>query len=459
MKTEIKEKIKKEPTVKKEHSLNKTWLGICAVLLVVSIVVGLMPCVNSTSIDIAIHTDAIALGKNPDGTPFNIYEVLSDQVLSDAAKKLGIEDVEDFKNHLIVKDNTTAQNVKDTKQNIKDGTNSQSYVPSGYTLTYEVICEEAKEQGIFSLCGEYFGQIFNPSKKEILAAVAESYAKYYNRKYILNAETLKPDWSKTDLLDYYNKAEGLMSNANRVNRFIRGRYDENAAYTAQSTDYGYGDLSLQLSQVMDVDIENFKSFIIQNGLTEDKEALINQFTFMREKNIEENLRKTKEYAVNTKAIEMYDPNVTKVVFIPALDTENSFYMNRTKVGVDYLVEQANNALLAADETEHNAKNYAYLITQFSNASTPDEALFEEADRMYASIKAKIDEITEKTVETVDEEAEKEEFMNPEIVNLRSDFSFISWAIVSAKTFIMLLLVVFVVYSISEIIKNRKVRRA
>ena len=64
-------------------------------------------------------------------------------------------------------------------------------------------------------------------------------------------------------------------------------------------------------------------------------------------------------------ISVYDPLVTKVVFIPALDSENIFYMNRTKIGIDYLTENASAANLAGDEAENEAHYYDYLIKQFS----------------------------------------------------------------------------------------------
>jgi hypothetical protein len=81
---------------------------------------------------------------------------------------------------------------------------------------------------------------------------------------------------------------------------------------------------------------------------------------MQRLNEEEHLRKTQEFNVLTEAIEMYDSTTTKVVFIPALDEADEFYMNRTKVGLDYLSEHADEAKLQADTADYNAKRYSYL---------------------------------------------------------------------------------------------------
>ena len=68
-------------------------------------------------------------------------------------------------------------------------------------------------------------------------------------------------------------------------------------------------------------------------------------------------------------ISIYDPSVTKVVFIPALDSENEFYMNRTKIGIDYLTENASKANLAGDEAENEAHYYEYLMDQLALRQT------------------------------------------------------------------------------------------
>ena len=94
------------------------------------------------------------------------------------------------------------------------------------------------------------------------------------------------------------------------------------------------------------------------------------------------------------AVDMYDSTTTKVVFIPALDQNDSFYMNRTKVGLDYLVESADSARLAADEAEHNAKYYEYLQTCFAETVTPKKSQLEHTENIYQSIKLQLEEMME-----------------------------------------------------------------
>ena len=67
---------------------------------------------------------------------------------------------------------------------------------------------------------------------------------------------------------------------------------------------------------------------------------------------ESNTRHSAAYEITKEAIDFYDANTTRVVFIPALDEERAFYMNRTKVGIDYLVEKASYEKGSADDAFH-----------------------------------------------------------------------------------------------------------
>ena len=133
-------------------------------------------------------------------------------------------------------------------------------------------------------------------------------------------------------------------------------------------------------------------YIIQNSITASRKELLRQFRYMEELHIEEMERKTEEYLILDEAVGMYDSTTTKVVFIPALDQEDSFYMNRTKVGLDYLVESADEARLAADEAEHNAKYYQYLQSCFSETVTPKKSQIAHTDAIYLSIREQLEEL-------------------------------------------------------------------
>lgn len=52
-----------------------------------------------------------------------------------------------------------------------------------------------------------------------------------------------------------------------------------------------------------------------------------------------------------KAIQEYDSYITGVAFIPSIDKDNNFYMNRTMTGIDYLTNDAYDAGLLTEKYE------------------------------------------------------------------------------------------------------------
>ena len=197
-------------------------------------------------------------------------------------------------------------------------------------------------------------------------------------------------------MDYYNRSEALRTEAMRLLRFLQ---DQTAMTSNTGTASGkmtYRDLDNALWKLISVDIENHQAYIIQNNITTSRKALLRQFHYMEELYKEEKERNTEAYLILNEAVDMYDSTTTKVVFIPALDQDNSFYMNRTKVGLDYLVESADSARLAADEAEHNAQYYQYLQTCFADAVTPEKGQIAHADAVYQNIKEQLAEMAEET---------------------------------------------------------------
>jgi hypothetical protein len=202
------------------------------------------------------------------------------------------------------------------------------------------------------------------------------------------------DWTGIDAMDYYNRTEALRTEAMRILRFLQDEANETPVTESSSQKLTYGDLSNDLWQLIRVDIENHQAYIIQNSITSSRKELLRQFRYMEEIYKEEKERKTEEYLILDEALDMYDSTTTKVVFIPALDQDNSFYMNRTKVGLDYLVESADAARLAADEAEHNVKYYQYLQSCFAETVTPKKSQIAHTDDIYLSIKGEFEELME-----------------------------------------------------------------
>ena len=169
---------------------------------------------------------------------------------------------------------------------------------------------------------------------------------------------------------------------------------------------------------------------------------------------EEKERRTEEYLILDEAVDMYDATTTKVVFIPALDQDNSFYMNRTKVGLDYLVERADAARLAADEAEHNAQYYRYLQTCFSDGGNPKQSQVDHADTVYLNIKDQIEKLNE-AVKLLLEESNQTENEGIKVSDAAMTVGIVGVGMSFAKRFVILSMAAYVLLSIPAIFPKKK----
>lgn len=238
----------------------------------------------------------------------------------------------------------------------------------------------------------------------------------------------------------------------RMSRYVSEKYNENVEYISKSG-VSFGDLSAELSAIKNIDLENYKSYVIQNGITTDKDNLIRQLRYVSTDNSDIYKRKMAEYNVMLEGIGIYDPNTTKITFIPSLDTDNEFYMNRTKIGIDYLTRQANAAKIEAEEANNTSQYYIYLVNQFSNAPIPESDAVMQADEMSKEIMKKIDAFCEKAKTVNKEYINDVTYEQIMITGVVSGKDLMYLGILIAKITIFTISMLYVIYCLSVFIKR------
>ena len=434
----------------------RLYLLFFALIFAVCCLYAVLQMTNSRYVTITMNSASIAKGRNPDGTAFDIYQILSDEVLEAAAKKLGGSiSTAELKRHLSVSDALTAETNQQLKQSILDGENENTYFPTVYCLTYATVPDGIGTDEIGNqIRARFMGSARNMDR--ILEAVAESYQEVYAASYLTYDSMFEIDWARIDSMDYYNRAEALRTEAMRILRFLQDKANENPVAGSSSSKLTYGDLNNDLWRVINTDIESHRAYIIQNNITIARKTLLRQFRYMEELNKEEKERRTEEYLILDEAVDMYDSTTTKVVFIPALDQDNSFYMNRTKVGLDYLVERADAARLAADEAEHNAQYYQYLQTCFSDADIPEQSQIDHADTVYQNIKDQIEELNE-AVKLLLAESNQTENEGIKVSNAAMAVGIVGIGFSFAKRFVILSMAGYVLLCIPSVFFKKKKR--
>lgn len=448
---------------RKKHRLHKVcrlpklmrlYLVAFAAVFVVCCLCATFQMINSKSITITLNSASVSKGQNPDGSAFDIYQILSDEVLEAASEKLGGKiSAAELKRHLTVSDALSAKANRQLKQSILDGENENVYFPTVYRVSYSTVSEAIRAEGIVQQIGAFFKGFTFPSMGQILETVATSYQEFYEVSYLNYDAMFEIDWEKIDAMDYYNRADALRTEAMRIFRFLDDKSTENPSVVS-SGNVAYRDLENNLWKLISSDIENHRAYIIQNNITASRKTLLRQFRYMEEIHVEEKERKTEEYLILNEAVDMYDSTTTKVVFIPALDQDNSFYMNRTKVGLDYLVESADNARLAANDAEHSAQYYQYLQSCFANTAASKQSKITHADTIYQNIKEQIEEIME-SAKLLLAESNKTNNEGIKVGNPGRSVGIVSVGMSFAKRFVTLSMVAYVLLYIPTTVFKKK----
>lgn len=484
--TEAEIKIENKIPPKKQRKQKKhKKKNYIALVIVIFLLISTVCCVfaayqvyNSISATVMINSLYSTDGKNPDGTPFSIMEMFNDDIMNSASEKLDKKiSAEEIRSHLTISDTMTSVSFSQLEQSIFDGEEEDTYFPTEYMITYSVVSEQIKSEGILAQFKNLWFSFSLPTKYEILCAVLSSYEEYYAEKYLSYDSVFDIDWEAADSMDYYNRYEFMNNIVNRLVRFLEYKDSCEMKQAKSETHTDYYDLITELSNGPQNGISNYQAYVTQNGVTNDREELLRQFVYMQRLNEEENTRKMQEYNVLREAIEMYDSTTTKVVFIPALDDNNSFYMNRTKVGLDYLTEKADAAKLQADTAAHIAKNYSYLQTCFADEYITEEAEIEieneagteteaghqqkntpeqrlHADALYESLKKEIQRLTDEAFVLSTEEKP----VNQKDINISEPFSnvsIVSICMSAAKRFVLLSMATYVVVYVPMLMSERK----
>ncbi len=448
-------KIEERQKILKKLSHNVWVIGI-AVILVISMITGIFSTAGTSHIELNTYSETAVDGKNPDGTARNVYELVNNDVLQMASEKLeGKISAEELKRHLSVNDDWTADETVAFKNGISHGNGKKHDNPARYIVTYTTLSEEIKREGIVSTIGAFFKQLSLPSKKQVLQAVAESYREYYEDQHCLSPAILQRDIDFVNDFDFFNRIELIEDIAGDMGRFLNEKYDKYVDFVSPTLNMGFGDLADEIDKIIDIDLENYSAYVVEHAVSKDPRKLIAQLRYMRDMYEEEMLRQNQTAEINKKAVDIYDSRITKVVFIPALDGADEFYMNRTKVGIDYLIKDGEDARVAARSAERNYEQYKYYIEKFENSATTKE----EADKgevMYDEIEAKLLHIQQKALELFEETNRDLQYEGIEIGDIYSD-GFTGFAKKTVKTFVVLLMLGFLVYNAVLFVKSKKRR--
>ncbi len=346
--------------------------------------------VNRLSMVLSLSYSGIDEGLNPDGSRFNISELKSDAVLQSAIKKANIQGitVDYLRNRVDIESHGSVKIAENVKAANAAGSN-YSYIPNEYTISYSQKAKLSKNHTY-----------------TMLKALSEAYTEYFKKNYTENSSILKIDNLKQiDDYEYVEIAELYTDKISQMIRYLQVHKDENPTYVSTKTNQTFGNLIEELTNLRDVDVDKYKTYVIKSSLMKNKENYLQklQYSITEEERDYQKSMQASDFI--SSVVLRYDPSITGVLYIPSVDKNRQFYMNRTQTGLDYLTKDAHSKGTDAKKIKEGIDHKKYLYNTFLNANpTPEEtsAGTATAKKMLSSIETKIENISQLAQKTDNE---------------------------------------------------------
>lgn len=299
---------------------------------------------------ISLTYQEAANGLNPNGTRFNPYFIISEEVLKKAEEKLGYE-----------------INTSNIWISFPSTTNKTSYTTDFY-INYN---------------GDHDGT-------EVLQAVASSWAQLFEEKYTYNNSSVIYNEPSEDT-DYIYLVTWLSNEASEISSYAKKRMKENNTWNDDGTTFRTIYDSAQ--NLIDVEIENFKTFIVQNGVSKDASSLINSMAYKDRLLSDKKQNFEAQYQNRRDAITLYDPTLFPTISVPSISS-GTYYITTTKTGLDYIYDAAASASSSSLATQRMIREDELLVANM-DVDSSNTANLEVAEQMYEKLKDSIQSLGEK----------------------------------------------------------------
>ena len=395
---DIKEKIKQ---ALRHIWTNKYRLFLC--LLTLCCLFGLVhyfKSADSATASISFNYSEASLGLNPNKTRFNAYEIVSDEVMERAIRRVGLQD------------SLTASQLAECLYLSPDGTgsaNGSEYISTNYYLSINTrklnlgnrkptdllqsVCESYREIFLSNYCDN----LGNRKPTDLLQSVCESYREIFLSNYCDNQSILKEKLEVTTACEPYLRLNELEVRAAALNRYLNARLGENKSFTDDTnpdpSTNNFTTLGKMINNLVDYDLPNAMAFVIEGGVARDPAMLTSILEYKNK--IDDIDMRTQQayYDADKKGISIYEKSMTSIMMIPTVDEASEYYMSRTKTAMDALARAADASLADATDYQSEIVSTNYVIQKIRELDAGQPRLA-EAQAMVNKLETAINEISE-----------------------------------------------------------------
>lgn len=342
---------------------------------------------NMKSMTVSLNYPGAEQGLNPDGSRFNISEMSDDEILNEAKKGLKIEnnDNEKIKSRIFITTKFSQKAMENVVSDIRGGMRGP-YVPTTYYIYYS-------QKNKFAVNETY----------EFLQALATGYEKYFTKKHAENNSILHfssdgYDFSSYDYSEIYTV---LYNKADEMLNLVVDHRNENRSFRSEDN-LNFDTVRDELSNFKNVKLEKFHSYVIQNSISKDRPGVMNKLEYLKDKSAVDYEKLSDKSEIEKKALNMYDPKITAIAFVPSVDNTNSYYMSRTKTGIDDLAKNSYESGMDAAKISKKLDGYLNRYSKLSKASDTPLSEKEYTDAYLNRILKDFEELSQKICNLDDE---------------------------------------------------------
>ncbi|MDO4340589.1 MAG: hypothetical protein Q4C91_21315 [Eubacteriales bacterium] len=321
--------------------------------------------------DIYLNYDGASSGLAPNGTRYNAAEILSDEVLELAIENGDLEGI----TKKMLKDCLEQKPADSDSPVISASDSSDKYsIQTGYRINFHDP-----------------GKTLDLDGETIVNAVANAYCDYFTDAY-LDKHTLlsisEEELEELDQMDYLDMLNYFEVKASELQRYLIEYRTQNSSYESSATGETFYSLYDKIEHFVDIELERFKSYVLENGVSKDSEAYINKLRYDNKMTDVDYQKDWATYETYLDAVDRYHREMARIVLVPTEDGDEEFYMSRTKIGVDYLSDTAETYLKSAEEKMLEINTNKHAIEQLKNGN-PTEAVFDKVEKTYANMKEEL----------------------------------------------------------------------
>ena len=334
-------------------------------------------------------------GLNPNGSRFNVNEVMSNEVLSRAIEMAGLEGELSI-NNLQKSIGVSASGSQDP---------SNKYIATEYSIT--------------------LNNTFLPdciSARSMLGIVMVCYKSYFLENYGNNNGVLDIDWSETDAWEYLEFADIMEVKVDNIITYLEALQAESGTYNFQTSGETFQSLADSIAAFRDVNLNKFTAYVTNNNLFRDVGAYRDKLNYRRFLVTQDSVKNKERYSIYQDALALYDKTMISFVMVPVYDNTNGLRMERTGNGLD---EMASSSLTYANLVETNEKElklFDAAINRTYKAET-DLKKYAVANQMITEIRDNLDALIIRISQLV-HQYEESRYKNSITVKL-SNYSIIS----------------------------------